>query len=184
MGLRTSSFPDSKNWNSHTHVTHLHNLHDHFFCGFCPHRKPILIQWLPVRPTFLCSFQLKGRDLTRLLNTSFMKSYKAPCERCWVPSTHRIGSVENWKNMYKAARARGSRLEKCHSVLSLLSPSSLHIHHFTAVYDGMRSYMVRPDLTLFCSYTRLQFKENYFVWIVPLQLYEQTFTQEINHSIY
>lgn len=94
VGLKTSHFPDSKNWNSHTHVTPLHNLHDHFFCGFCPQGKPILTQWLAMRPIFLWSFQVKCQGSDKI-NTSFMKSCKAHCERCCVPSTHWIRPVGN-----------------------------------------------------------------------------------------
>lgn len=162
MGLRISSFPDSKNWNSHTHVTPLHNLHDHFFCGFCPHGKPILTWCLSVRPTSLCSFQLKCQgpdEINKYIFHEVIQSTLWEVLSALNSQDQASRKLEKRVQNIKSAEEQTGEMSQCaFFVVTLFSPHP----SLTAVWDRMRSCMVRPDLVLFYSSTRLQFKDNYF----------------------
>lgn len=165
VGLRTSSFPDSKHWNSHTHVTLLHNLHEHFFSGFWPQEKPCLTQCCLWGPPFSAAFRSNARDLSRFMHLSWSQARQVVrgAERPPLtgPGQQRTGKM--CTRQWESTRGDWSNFLACFSCHTLLSTSIT----YSCVWQEAE-LPGAPDLVLFNSYTpqRELFHRNCFTLII------------------
>lgn len=171
VGLKTRSFPDSKHWNSRTHITFLHNLQEHFFCGFLPQEKPIVTQCCLWDPPSSATFRSNARDLTRLIHVSWSQAKQAVRGAECPPFTG-SGQQNTGKKCVQYCERVGEETGVISWLAFLVMHFCPHPSHIP-VYDRRQRYLVH--LTWYFSILTF-FKENYFIGIVSLQLYEQTLT--------
>lgn len=165
VGLKTSSFPDSKHWNSHTHVTVLHDLHEHFFCGFWPQEKPILTQCCLWCPPSSATFGSNARDLTRLIHLSWSQAKQvvrgAECPPFTGSGQQKTGKMCTIR--WERRRRDWSNFLACFSCHTPLSTSIT----YSCVWQEAE-LPGAPDLVLYNFYTlqRELFHRNSFTSII------------------